>query len=391
MLRALKRRVDRWREEQGWPAAVRDEVRRDRAGLHEPDPGPAAAAAAGLAWLARAQDRSATNDGGFARHYGLLTGWGPSYPETSGYIVPTFLDEAARTGDAAWAARARRCLDWLVGLQFPEGGLPGGTVADRPQVPVTFNTGQILLGFAAGARAFGDPYREPMRRAAQWLADTMDPDGCWRRFGTPFAKPGEKAYETHVAWGLAEAERIEPGRGWGEAAARNVRWALGKQLPSGWLADCCLEDPRAPLTHTLGYALRGILEVYAVVPEPAFLDGARRLADGLAAALEPSGRLPGRLDSSWRAAVPWACLTGAVQIAHSWFILADLTGEPRYRALGRSANAWVRRTMALGGPEDMRGAVKGSFPADGGYCRLQAPNWAAKFMIDAQRAEERAG
>ena len=51
-----------------------------------------------LAWIARAQDHSLSADGGVARHYCLVTGWGTSYPETTGYIVPTII----REGTKAW-------------------------------------------------------------------------------------------------------------------------------------------------------------------------------------------------------------------------------------------------------------------------------------------------
>ena len=95
-------------------------------------------------------------------------------------------------------------------------------------------------------------YREPMQRAADWLLETQDPDGCWRRHPTPFANPGEKAYETHVSWGLFEAERIAPQRGYADAALANVRWALGNQRENGWPDKCCLRDPARPLTHTIG-------------------------------------------------------------------------------------------------------------------------------------------
>src|SRR5205807_2230505 len=158
-----------------------------------------------------AQDNSRTRDGGVARDYSLLGGWNSSYPETTGYLVPTLLAYARFKGgpqaDEA-RGRARRMLDWLVSIQFPEGGFQGGLVDETPRVPVTFNTGQILLGLAAGVEEFGDAYRGPMCRAADWLADTLDPDGCWRKHPTPFAQPGEKAYETHVAWGLLEAARL---------------------------------------------------------------------------------------------------------------------------------------------------------------------------------------
>ena len=42
--------------------------------------------------------------------------------------------------------RARRMLDWCVAIQYPEGGFQGGKIDATPKVPVTFNTGQILLG-----------------------------------------------------------------------------------------------------------------------------------------------------------------------------------------------------------------------------------------------------
>ena len=137
-------------------------------------------------------------------------------------------------------------LDWLVSIQFPEGGFQGGTIGASPMVPVTFNTGQILLGLAAGVRALGDRYREPMRRAADWLVQTQDSDGCWRRYPTPFAAPGEKTYESHVAWGLLEAARVEGAAGsrYAGSALANVGWSLRWQAENGWFSKCCLEDER---------------------------------------------------------------------------------------------------------------------------------------------------
>ena len=56
------------------------------------------------AWIARAQD--ATPDQGVSRGNDLLPssksnrdGWQPSYPETTGYIIPTMIDIAERLGD----------------------------------------------------------------------------------------------------------------------------------------------------------------------------------------------------------------------------------------------------------------------------------------------------
>ncbi len=379
MFSALRNRV-------GTLASVSERVR-DRRGLPATDPGPARAAEQALAWLCRAQDHSASADGGVARHYSLRSGWAPSYPETTGYIAPTFLAWDGDLPHLGLAERARRMLDWLVSIQFPEGGFQGGMIGQEPRVPVTFNTGQILFGLAAGQAAFG-AYAEPLRRAADWLAQTQDPDGAWRRHPTPFAAPGEKVYETHVAWGLLEAARQVPESRYADVALANVRWALGHQQENGWLARCCLTDPDRPLTHTIGYALRGVVEAHRFAGGDDLLEAARRCADGALSALRPDGFLPGRIDADWRGATRWACLTGTVQIAHCWLLLYEATGDSRYRDAAYAANRYVRRTQRMDGPEDTRGGVKGSFPVDGGYGTDSYLNWAAKFLTDAQRAEQ---
>ena len=384
MLRNLRATASAVRSHLKLPAAARAERRRDlREGLFA-DPGGAAAVTAALAWLGEAQDRSASADGGVARHFSLVDGWSTSYPETTGYIVPTMFACADHLRDAALEARGRRMLDWLVAIQQPDGGFQGGVIGATPVRSVTFNTGQILLGLAAGVARYGDAYRPAMRRAAEWLVVRQDPDGCWRKGATPFAEAGEKAYETHVAWGLFEAARQDPDRGYGEAGLRQVRWALAQQRSNGWFDKNCLTDVAHPLTHTIGYVLRGVLEAHRWAGDADLLDAARRTADGALSALRPDGFLPGRLDASWRAAADFACLTGTVQIAHCWLLLYQHTGEARYREAAARAIAYVRRTIRVAGPASLRGGVKGSFPVSGEYGRYELLNWAAKFFVDAQ-------
>ena len=383
---SLRHRIKAWREWTQLPQEARAAQRRDALGLPAADPGPGRVVDEGIGWLAQAQDNSRTHDGGVARHYSVIGGWASSYPETTGYIAETLIaygDEAKRPDVLE---RARRMLDWLVSIQFPEGGFQGGMIHQTPRVPVTFNTGQILIGLAAGVR-MDERYREPMVRAADWLVSTQDKDGCWRKHPTPFAAAGEKVYETHVAIGLFRAAALEPNRGYLEAARAQVDWALGHQAKNGWLAKCCLSDPEHPLTHTLGYALRGIIEAYLSTRDDRYREAARLTADGLMGALQPSGKLPGRLDAQWQAAAEWVCLTGSSQIAESWLLLHSATGRDDYRRAAKAANGFVRRTVSVDGPPEIRGGVKGSFPVDGWYGRWQYLNWACKFMIDANRAE----
>lgn len=379
-----------WQLNRRLPARARLERARDCRSPLPLDPGLPAAIEASLAWLCRAQDCSTSADGGVARHFSLISGWGDSYPETTGYIIPTMLECGRELHRDDLSQRGRRMLDWCVDIQLPHGAFQAGTVSAQPPVPTTFNTGQVLLGLAYGANLLGDArYHDAMHRAAIWLRDTQDEDGCWRRFPTPFARPGEKVYETHVAWGLFEAARTAPEAGYGMAGLKQVRWALTRQRENGWFADCCLDDPVRPLTHTIGYALRGILEAHRFSSEDLFLAAARRTGLGLLRALEANGCLPGRLDARWLRAAPWSCLTGTVQIAHCWLMLFELTGERSFLEGAQKANSLVRRTVRTEGDPDAVGGVKGSFPISGDYGKYQYLSWAVKFFIDANRYEAR--
>jgi hypothetical protein len=222
-----------------------------------------------------------------------------------------------------------------------------------------------------------------MRRAAIWLCETQHPDGAWRQNPSPFTRHDDKAYETHVAWGLLEAARVARDERFAESGLANVRWALTLQQGNGWFSRCCLDDPTRPLTHTIGYVLRGVVEAYRFSNDSSFLSSSTRCADGLLGALQHSGALPGRLDREWRGVPTWSCLTGSAQIAHCWLLLHQITGEAKYRDAAAAALAYVRRTVRLDGPPGIRGGVKGAFPVNGGYCWWEYPNWAAKFLLDA--------
>lgn len=382
--------IDNARNLRDWmqlPHPARQAGRRDR-GEPGNDPGIDACVAATTDWLYRAQACSSSRDGGVARHFSVIDGWGPSYPETTGYIVPTMLAQGQRAKNDSYTESAVRMLDWLLAIQLPGGGFQGGTVTDLPVVPVTFNTGQILMGLAAGAAAYGESYTASMQKAAEWLVDCQDDDGSWRRNESPFALEGDKTYHTHTAWGLLQVASVSGSERFAEAALKNIHWAVDRMRPNGWFEHCCLTDPSRALTHTLGYALRGVIEGYRYSGDEALLEAAITSANGLLTTQRGDGALPGRIDGNLNGAVNWVCLTGNVQIAHCWLLLSEITGNRRFLEAGRAANQFVRRTVDVEGPDDTRGAIRGSYPISGEYGRFQYLNWAAKFFIDSNLLEK---
>src|SRR5258708_6128151 len=70
---------------------------------------------AAVRWLTHAQD--VMTDGGVGGRYHPGTGWTSSYPETTGYIIPTFLALAESLGDPQFVTMAERAIAFL--LWFP--------------------------------------------------------------------------------------------------------------------------------------------------------------------------------------------------------------------------------------------------------------------------------
>jgi hypothetical protein len=340
------------------------------------------------AWLCRAQD--AGSDRGFS--YGVRFGHGyeASYPETTGYIIPTMLSLEKHYGDAGYRTRAVEAADWEVAIQMDSGAVMGGKYSTSPS-PAVFNTGQVLIGWAAIGEATGqNRYREAARRACTWMLENQERDGRWVRGNSRFADPEITVYNVKAAWGMCLAGALW---GWDDAvqgAVRSAEYALANQRPNGWFARCCLSDAERPLLHTLAYTAQGLVGIGDLTGRQDFIAGAQRIADALASRLGPDGFLPGRFTEDWTGAVEWCCLTGNVQMSWVWARLFEHTRDERYRKACTLANDYVMAHHDVSNPDvRVRGGVPGSWPTWGDYGRLKILNWATKFFVDALLCEKR--
>ena len=342
---------------------------------------------AAIDWLCRAQDvRNGQPDaGGVSAGWSFEDGWLPSYPETSGYIVETFLAAAKALGRADLVPRANRILDWELSIQHPDGAFPGhfGEPGSRP---VIFNQGQIMHGMLAGCLQLKrDECLESAVRGGHWLARQQDADGCWRKFehnGVPHT------YNTRGTWALLATGLIAGEPDLVSAATRHLDWAVRQQTASGWFENNAFTPDRLPFTHTIAYAIRGFLECGVLLGEERYLEVAGRAASAVALTQRADGWIAGTFDREWRAGASYACLTGSAQMALDWIRLAQegLAGGLRDHA--RRAIEYVKRRQRLDESDVIvRGAVAGSAPIWGRYSMFEFPNWAAKFFADALMME----
>jgi uncharacterized protein YyaL (SSP411 family) len=350
---------------------------------------------AAIDWLCRAQD--AFGDGGVARSYSLAynaffgrRGWTPSYPETTGYIIPTLFDYARASARADLVDRAVRMADWECEVQMPSGAVQGGTINEPPS-PAVFNTGQVIFGWVRAFKETGkERYLASAIKAGEFLLSCQDADGAWRKNLSKFASETMPfyTYNARTAWGLHLLGEVTGTQSYKKAAVRNVEFALGEQLPNGWFKNNCLNDPERPLLHTIAYTLEGVVEMGIALNNAAYISAVRTAADALLAGQRPDGSLAGRFNSRWEPAAKYSCLTGNAQMGIVWARLHQVTGDAKYLHGTTRANAFLRKVQWMGtGDPGLDGGISGSHPLHGQYGSFQVLNWAVKFFVDSMMLE----
>lgn len=349
-----------------------------------------------LKWLVRAQD--ATSDDGVSYGYGLVDGWTVSYPETTGYILQSFVWYHEIFGSNDVWARARRMAHWEVNIQLPSGATPGRFGTARP-VPVAFNTGQVLLGWAQYLRRENDArVRDAAARAGRWLVACMKDVPYFADGVSAEAEHGDLSYNSMVSWGLAELGDVLGDASFIKAAQKTARHyaELVDQQSWPYRAGFSNEDSKYPLTHNLGYTIQGLLETGRVVDDPSLGEMARSMLEAARPMIDPqSGFLPGRIRPGWSGGSSWACLTGSAQFACTYLRLVMMGHDKSgYAELASQLVDYVVATQVTdqqAGP-DIAYGVRGSYPFRfGAYQPATLLNWAAKFFLDALLMHQRLG
>ncbi len=340
---------------------------------------------AAVEWLDYAQDVS--NDSGVPSLFSLSSGWGVSYPETSGYILVTYLAYADYCGDKSYMERAVAIGDWEIDIQAPNGGVFSSTALKQTRV---FNTGQVILGWCVLFERTGDErYLKAATRAGDYLLNEQEEDGTWKRD----TYCGARTYHSRVDWALLRLFQLSGIVLYRDAAIRNLRWVLAQQTETGWFNECGFNDA-LPIMHVIIYTLRGLLECHLVgdegVRELDIMASVIKSADALCHALQQQpvacidGMVPTAFDKNWKGNTGDSCLTGNSQLACFLYRLSHFENNELYRETADEVLSATKRTQLVQSSfAPVKGAIAGSYPMYRGYLSNAYPNWATKFFADA--------
>jgi hypothetical protein len=326
-------------------------------------------------WLLRAQ--SVHNDGGFAHSYSLYGGWGKSYPETTGYIIPSLLALANYLKDDRYNAAALKAGLWLLDIQQEDGAFLD--LSGRRQV---FDTGQILEGLVSLHDLTKDrTFLTASVRAANFLRGSQDVAGTWTRNSYNYQP---HTYYTRVAANLLKVYRVTGGDDLRFAAEKMLRWAVNQQMPNGYFRYMEFESGSLPYLHTIIYVLEGLLESDKILNEQWMREALCRTVEALIDLSASEGPvLYGQYDERWRYPKKERCVTGLAQWAGLLVDVAPLMkGELCLRYAEEVAD-YLKAKQCQATRPDLRGALSGSIPLWGSYFKFSFNNWTAKFFIDA--------
>ena len=281
---------------------------------------------AAMRWLCKSQD--VTGCGGSSSAYYFTKGWGPPYPETTGYIIPTFLKYASLTNDNEFNERAMMMGDWEIKIQLPSGAVRGGMGIN--EYPIVFNTGQVVLGWMALYKYTKlNKFLDSAIKAADWLLTVQDNNGEWSKYtfnGIPHA------YHTRVAWAIIEVYKHTNDKRYNISSKKNILHVLSLAKRNGWFCEMNFGEEQQPLTHAIAYTLRGLIESSFLLGEDInkdIIDKVTRASENIMRRFELNKEkpylmplfLPATLDDNWNSNENYSCLTGNAQIAVIWLKL----------------------------------------------------------------------
>ena len=334
-------------------------------------------------WILHAQ----RPDGGIPAYYSLLTGYSESYPEVTGYIVPTLYDFASQTADPTARPAAERATQWLLSLRMPSGAFPAGLRSQSDAQPSVFNTGQILQGLV---RAFTETRNGEILKCAaaagDWLAAIQQPDGSWS--GPAVYQGSSHTYYSMVSWALAQLAAESGNPGHAAAADRNIDWILTHVQPSGWVNGINLTGHPTYL-HFIAYVIQGMLECGILRRRDDAIYAAANSAWLLLRKFETHKRLMGTYEPNFRDGGKFSCLTGNAQISCIWQRLFEVTGDLRFLNAALKMNETLKQSLPARGRRGVVGGVAGSYPIWGAYQPMRFISWGCKFLADALLLEQR--
>ena len=266
-----------------------------------------------------------------------------SYPEVSGYFIPTLLSIGERE-------LAHQYAQWLVSIQNRDGSY------GLKEYSYAFDTGQVVRGWVALLEQMPE-LEQPLRRSCDWLLETADSQ-TGRLIVPPQGRDWSLGQHGEVNEGI-HLYVLPPLHRAGELLNEpRYKTFVNKSL-NYYLKNVSLIDFTQPnsLTHFYAYIQEALLDLGCE-------EQARAGMASVAEFQQPTGAVPGYSD------VNWICSAGLAQLAQVWYRLGET----------KRADAALKFLEMLHNPS---GGFFGSYGLGADYFPDAEISWAVKYAVEA--------
>ena len=279
------------------------------------------------------------------------TGLPESYPEVTGYYIPTLIN---------WGERelARTYTAWLCSIQHED----GAWYDTEGKAPYVFDSAQILKGLLA-AKQLGMDVDDNIKAGCEWIISNINQKG---RLTTPtkdaWGAPGicSELIHLYCLSPLIEAGKIYNNRYYIDMADKVAKYYI----------DNYREDILGFgfLSHFYAYVMEALCDIGQT-------DLAREAMHNMENYQHENGMVPAYKD------VEWTCSTGMFQLAITWYKLGELEkGNKTFEyamQLQNESGGWYGSYTMTDNPN----------PFDRNKCPDYFPqseiSWAVKYFLDA--------
>jgi uncharacterized protein YyaL (SSP411 family) len=170
----------------------------------------------------------------YSRFYNPISGWSLMYPETTGYLIPTFFEYGKIFKDDKVVSYAIRMADWLLSIQNDDGSFPGLLYKKKNRNKSIFNSSQILIGLVAAYNLTNEErYLVSCTKCSNWIVKNQENDGAWIQFN--YQKDFTPSYYTRVAWPLLMVWKLNDDPKLKSAAVKTLKMIYERKMENGFI------------------------------------------------------------------------------------------------------------------------------------------------------------
>lgn len=321
---------------------------------------------------------AANNNLGSSKYRNILGAWSESYPETTGYLVPTLLNAYSILKDPSLLTLAKNQISYFQSLVLSNGSFRQSPNSNEAFV---FDTAQIMLGLIAlNHTEENEATLKMLKDAYLFLLNALDENGTFMH--SNYVANYNPSYYARIVWPMLKCEEIlnlsaHP------KTIKLYNYILHLKHTNYTFNDCSFDGGAYFYTHNLIYTYRGLWESSIILgdieTQNYIIEAINYITNNV---VSEKGKFNGSYNKNWEPFNNYVCSVGNAQLASLQLLIYSTKND--FSTLNNISDVIIPLVKSQRSVFSLNpGAVPSSIPVWGPYQRFKYTNWTQKFFSDA--------